>query len=97
MDNKNEIDDFETDSDESKKDGKITGRSKICKYGKIKSFSEFYEHTRDDREVMMKNQNDYATLTSNREFQKISSQYKQEISDYSKIFGIKKDDASIYN
>jgi hypothetical protein len=96
-DNKNENEEYGTDSEDSQKGHKLSGRSQICKEDKLQSLNDLNQITGEEQEVMMKSLAEYATLSNiNKNLQKIASVYRQEISDYSKIFGLKKEDASIY-
>jgi PAS domain S-box-containing protein len=96
VENKNEyVEDGSDDSEDTQKGNKMTGRTKVCREGKLQSLVDMNEITHDDKETMINSLAEYASLSrTNRDFQKMSSIYRQEISDYSKIFGIQKEDAS---
>jgi hypothetical protein len=97
VDLKTEFDSDGSDTEGSIKGGKLTGRSKICKDNKIENLNNLNEITADDKDLMVMNILEYPTITlNNKSFRNVAELYKQEISDYSKIFGIKKEDASIY-
>ena len=95
IDNKGENEDDESDSVGSK-DGKLSGRVKLCKEAKVESIVDIHQITHEEKESIAKSHSDYNSLNStNREFVKLSNYFKKEITEYSKIFGAKKEDTSI--
>jgi hypothetical protein len=94
MDN-NEHDDGDLSSSGSSQEKQLSGRSKVCKESKLQCLGELNQITNDEKTSMVNSLLEYASLSiQNKEMQNIANLYRQEISDYSKIFGVKKEDAS---